>query len=404
MKLNIRSTFPLVVCALVSLFSAPVANAKMMGTGGQVPAGYWVCENAYGYRYFSKMMKCEGRQEKDGSCNFNSAGAMAMGCKYEYSLGPEQTQEKPVALSPPAQEPTPPPEIVYSPPPASTPEQPVVDPKPSPPATTQPSPELLKKAKEESVNAKNSAAEFQNTISLAKIQNFELSDQLKTGKMDLGSYLKNNPFRSSLSGAGQELTEKDSRLGAISSEKKNRTLWGSQSSSKTDESNSFSKSDNRENRTLASNGQAQISPSSSLGKNNSGDAWLTYMGQIEKSNLIDQLRRSSALKEQLLAKIQELKNRGDAEFGLISFLEEVYQESLQAEPDLSKIQALSVKEAFSLNDEETRMQILGWMQELEQSDPQFLPQESLFERIQWAHRKFARKEQSTLEKPKLKRK
>ncbi len=388
---------------VLGLFWFPESLAMMKKQVATVPEGYWVCENASGYRYFSKMTKCKGKEEKDGSCNFNSSSAMSLGCKYDYALGPE-VKEKVEQLVDETYAPT---KTL-----AATPSPEVAEETVQPPAKsvqpTEPkiSEALMKKVVLENTEAKASAAEFKNAISQAKAQNYQLSDQLKTGKMDLASYWKNNPFQSSIDGDFFESDEKKPWSSKISTNKKETNDWNNQrdlgSNSKEDADSNISPS----SRNLASekSNDKSATGSSRSGSKNSSDAWLTYMGQIERSNLVDQLRRSTSLKEQLLAKIQELKSRGNSEFGLVSFLEEVYQESLVETPDLTQLQAMSVKEAFSLNDEETRLQIMGWIQEFEHSDPQFLPQESLFERIQWAHRKFARKEQFVSEKSKIKQK
>lgn len=362
-----------------------------------------MCENAWGYRYFSKMTKCKGKEEKDGSCNFNSSSAMSLGCKYEYSLAPEAKPKVTETLAP-VEEPIQ--ELATSPPPETEEETIQTPAKSVQPADPKISEALLKKVAIETTEAKASAADFRNTIALAKTQNLQLSNQLKTGKMDLASYWKNNPFQSSIDGETFDSDEKNSWSSKISTNKKDTNRWNNQRGTGSNSDVGADSNISPPSRDLASakGSESSATGSSRKGSKNSNDAWLTYMGQIERSNLVDQLRRSTSLKEQLLAKIQELKSRGNSEFGLVSFLEEAYQESLEEKQDLTQLQAMSVKEAFSLNDDETKLQIMGWIQELEQSDPQFLPQESLFERIQWAHRKFARKEQFVSEKSKIKQK
>ncbi len=351
----------------------------------------WVCENAWGYRYFSSMMKCKGMQEKDGSCNFNSSGSLAMGCKYDYSLPPVKkaaTPSPPVVSAPPAQEEPPP--VVAAPKTSTL--------------------ELLKQAEAEKKAALASTASLKETISGIKKENLSVADQLKTGKMDVGSYAKWNPYSSTVSGDLGENGEYDDGSLAGSS--------GGKGGGKSDRSESVQKSKNRrgsgiteknslldqEGRGLASEKSGDPNASSSNGKNGksgasqskgdeSTDAWITYLQGNEKANLLNQLRMDPKLREKLKARLDELMASGDQSSSTFGFLTELYEESAISDPQqMADLNAMSMREAFSMDDEETRRQINELLGELELSDPQFLPQESLFERIQWAHKKFAKKE------------
>jgi hypothetical protein len=353
----------------------PVAPQRAPTANSPQSSPEWVCASAGGYRYYSTMMECKGLQESDGSCNFNSSGAMARGCQYTRSIAPKPETTSPVAV-----------EVEEA-------KSVLANPIPQPSLT-----ELLKEAEKEKQAALASAALLKETIVGIKSENLSVANQLQTGKMDLGSYAKWSPFTSKVSGeltAGefaenslnQQNSEKISNAAKAKgaknsgiSEKITRLGSEDRSPSSLELGGSF---------TVGKNGNPGVNPKESEGT----DAWISFLRESEKVNLLNQLRMDPKLRDKLKARLEELKAKGEQDSSTFGFLADLYQESAAGDPQqIADLRAMSVREAFSMDDEETRKQIQGLLSELEFSDPQFLPQESLFERIQWAHKKFAKKE------------
>jgi hypothetical protein len=121
----------------------------------------------------------------------------------------------------------------------------------------------------------------------------------------------------------------------------------------------------------------------------SDNPWVSYMDQTSKAGLIDRLRKNPSLRDSLRDRIAELQTQGDKS-GIVELMEEalVSAEKESAGPNLDDLKPMGIMEAFSMDAGETEAQIRSLLADLDtESDPQFLPQTSLFERVSVAHRR-----------------
>lgn len=140
---------------------------------------------------------------------------------------------------------------------------------------------------------------------------------------------------------------------------------------------------------------AKISSASAAGPQSKGSSatsdnpWVTYMGQTSKAGLIDRLRKNPNLRDSLRDRIAELQANGDKS-GVVELMEEALAsaEKESQGPNLDDLKPMAFTEAFSMDASETEAQIRSLIADLDNaSDPQLLPQISLFERVSVAHRR-----------------
>lgn len=160
------------------------------------------------------------------------------------------------------------------------------------------------------------------------------------------------------------------------------------------------KSKDKSGRGLASNANGEVdiakdgdkSGASTKGEGNSATSdnpWVNYMGQTSKAGLIDRLRKNPGLRDSLRDRIAELQSKGD-QSGVVELMEEALAsaEKESQGPSLDDLKPMAFMEAFSMDSAETEAQIRSLLADLDTaSDPQFLPQISLFERVSVAHRR-----------------
>lgn len=196
---------------------------------------------------------------------------------------------------------------------------------------------------------------------------------LGAGLPGKGGLLGNSAFgkRSGLSGKrpGDGLNGKKGRSLAASAGSESDAGGLAKSGEKSDASGASTKSDG--------------------GSATSDNPWVNYMGQTSKTGLIDRLRKNPSLRDALRDRIAELQAQGD-QSGVVELMEEALAtaEKESQEPNLDDLKPMAISEAFSMDAAETDAQIRSLLADLDTAaDPQFLPDESLFERVTFAHRR-----------------
>lgn len=140
---------------------------------------------------------------------------------------------------------------------------------------------------------------------------------------------------------------------------------------------------------VAKDTEASASAKGESSSATSDNPWVTYMGQTSKAGLIDRLRKNPNLRDSLRDRIAELQANGDKS-GVVELMEEALAsaEKESQGPNLDDLKPMAFMEAFSMDANETEAQIRSLIADLDTvSDPQFLPQISLFERVSVAHRR-----------------
>lgn len=139
----------------------------------------------------------------------------------------------------------------------------------------------------------------------------------------------------------------------------------------------------------ARDGKGRRSAESGAGREGT-DPWVEYMADVSKDDLVSQLRGSAEKRTSLKEQIAALLAKNDPQDSeMIALLEEVLEEAEQTQSEtFADLLPISVREAFSMDSDETRRQVDGLLAELsEQSGAQFLPQETLFQRVTATHRR-----------------
>jgi hypothetical protein len=67
---------------LAEFGTKPASCGTTSASSGVSSSSEWYCTSSIGDRYYSKIMQCQGLQDKDGGCNFTSMTAGAMNCMY----------------------------------------------------------------------------------------------------------------------------------------------------------------------------------------------------------------------------------------------------------------------------------------------------------------------------------
>lgn len=122
------------------------------------------------------------------------------------------------------------------------------------------------------------------------------------------------------------------------------------------------------------------------------DPWVAYMAETSKESLVSQLKKDSSLRDILRQRIAEMmEQQNPQEQEKLALMQLTLAEADQAAgaPKLDDLQPMSLMEAFSMDAEETRNQIRGFLADIDsrQAEAQFLPQESLFQRVAFAHKR-----------------
>lgn len=125
----------------------------------------------------------------------------------------------------------------------------------------------------------------------------------------------------------------------------------------------------------------------------SDDPWVAQMARTTLPAVINQIKGSSemreSLRERLAALLAKRPNLTEQEEKMATMMEVALAEAESEDPNtkaLADLKSLNIQETFKLDPEETRSGIYRLIAELEY-DAEFLPKQSLFERISTAHRK-----------------
>lgn len=118
------------------------------------------------------------------------------------------------------------------------------------------------------------------------------------------------------------------------------------------------------------------------------DPWLSYMSETASAALVAQIRNDPSLRERLLERLEEMKNNADqAEAAAI--LGEILEEAAAEEnQELADLKPMTANEAFSMDSDETEKEIRRFLSQLDDpAEAQFRSSETLFKRVNYAHRR-----------------
>lgn len=125
----------------------------------------------------------------------------------------------------------------------------------------------------------------------------------------------------------------------------------------------------------------------------SDDPWVAQMARTTLPAVINQIKDNEkmreSLRERLAALLAKQPNLTEQEEKLAAMMEVALAEAELEDPStkaLADLKSMTIEEAFKLDPEETRSGVDRMIAELEY-DAEFLPKQSLFERISTAHRK-----------------
>jgi len=125
----------------------------------------------------------------------------------------------------------------------------------------------------------------------------------------------------------------------------------------------------------------------------SDDPWVAQMARNTLPAMVNQIKGSEemrkTLKERLEALIAKRPNLTEKEEQLATMMEVALEEAEQEDPaaaQLAELKSMNLQEAFKLDPEDTRAGVDRMIAEL-QNDAEFMPKQSLFERVSSAYRK-----------------
>lgn len=121
------------------------------------------------------------------------------------------------------------------------------------------------------------------------------------------------------------------------------------------------------------------------------ETWLAYNASNTKSSLARKLSGNPKFREELSRRVDELlqsRKLASQDRELAMQVKKAIADSKASEANsLENLQPLSAHETFFLGNEDTKESVSQMIAEFEASDPQFLPENSLFERVSSAHKR-----------------
>lgn len=386
---------------LICLFWAPVAQAHALS-----------CKNPWNYVYYTEdtAMAKKCKYSFDENCNWKSG---APNCLWQASYKdekknetfaePKKSDEKETEVAKEAPKAAPAQKTTYEPSERSlsdqlTAQEPMKDPQPEktsieteteiatalqsntpPKKPTSPS---IEDAKKEAKLAAQKVEELKSTMAEIKMNNENNAILYRSPDADLFSVdSKFKAFQSKLSGS---INGTRADAGTDSWKKKKKD--GSRGLASLKGKNPGEEGGIDPGASAEASGRSSAEPANSATSDN---PWVNYMGQTTKAALIDRLRKNPSLLDSLRDRIAELQSNGD-QSGVIELMEEALSEAEKEglPPLLDNLKPMSIAEAFSMDSAETEAHIRSLLADLDSpSDPQFLPQASLFERVNIAHRR-----------------
>jgi hypothetical protein len=245
----------------------------------------------------------------------------------------------------------------------------------------------LEEAKKEAKISSGKVEELKLTMEEIKVNNQNNAILYRSPDANIGSVdPRFNAFNAGVSG---ELGASGSAAGLAGGLLGNSGPFGKKSASKDKAGRSLASKDNGEIDVAKEGDKSGASTKGEGSSATSDNPWVTYMGQTSKAGLIDRLRKSPGLRDSLRDRIAELQSQGDHS-GVVELMEEALAsaEKESQGPNLDDLKPMALMEAFSMDSAETEAQIRSLLADLDAaSDPQFLPQTSLFERVSVAHRR-----------------